>query len=509
MLKPLKTKQNSTNYLVIGTAERGYSIPILKVLANFAAHTKANVVYSGALSDRFAIAMYDSKTRKAKTLGGERDRDAKTLKKINATIREIVDKQDKTIIDLCTHLGPVKFVVNDSLYINDGLAADLSPVSHLDLSKYLTITPVAPNGDRVSGNPLTPRSIQMYRYYNNSVVCPHPVMATRLFAREGINQALQFITTGALRWPTNAKRQSATFEHFSHPGAVLITLDNDTGQFYHQRIHVDRNSSDILFIAWDGLIITANDMKEAPPADRLSFATDTHGQYKNKAAWYAFLESIQLHAPATVVHGGDLADMPSLNGHSPKHTLVHDGLRLSNDLEVFCDDVVEMHNAATEEAKIVILESNHHEWLNRYINDNKVLHGLIGWPQMQSKLIDYTGNEGITIREDAPGQESFLWGDFRLRHGHTDGSVISLSDTQGKAINGHYHTHEEYMDAIRLGCTCVHMPYMKGANDRWILQIATGTKYHGIARLHAKTILEKNGIISFAYQGKIRRYVFA
>jgi hypothetical protein len=508
-LQSIKTKQNATNYLVIGTGERGYSLPVLNLLKVFSGYTKSSIVYTGALSDRFALQMYNSRMKQSKTIekirGSDSLHESEKVKRFDDNIKELVDAQNKLINDFHVVFGDIIWVTNKSLAIEDGMYLNLHSQSHLDLSKYLTITPVAPNGDRISGNPLTPRSVQMYRYYNNSVVAPHPVMATRLFAREGVNQALQFMTTGSLRWPTNAKRASETFEHYSQPGAMLITLDNDTGMFYHQRIHIDRNK-DGLFIVWDGLVIKNSGVTEAPMQDRLSLVTDSHGPFKSRNVWDAFLKSIEIHNPGVVAHGGDLGDMTSLNPHDSYDTLSHDGLRLSHDFEVFMDDVVEMHNAAPFESDIVILESNHHEWLNRYINKHKTLQGLIGWPNIERQLQAATGRDSIAIREDAPGQESYLWGDFRLRHGHTDGSVIELAKTQGKAINGHYHTHEEFMDAVRIGCACRHMPYMKGANDKWILQIATGTKHQGVARIHAKTVLTKGDIISFSYQGKLKKF---
>ena len=55
-LQSVKTKQNTTNYLVLGTGERGYSLPILNLLKVFSDHTKSSHLdkFTGAPNQNFA-----------------------------------------------------------------------------------------------------------------------------------------------------------------------------------------------------------------------------------------------------------------------------------------------------------------------------------------------------------------------------------------------------------------------------------------------------------------------
>jgi hypothetical protein len=502
---PARKKISHKNYLVIGTADRGYDQRVLNVLSQVQQYTKSTLVHTGALSDIHAIKMYNYRIGKLqKTLarmGGIEEND---LNKVQEELDILVNGQDKIIKDIEATFEDVKWVTNDALIIPDGLITERSYEHHLDISTKLSITPVAPAGDRRSGHPISPRSIQMYRFFNNSVVCPHPIIATRLFAREGINHTLQFLSTGALRFPSNAKRQSETFEHFSHPSSILITHDIECDEFYYQRIYVDKIGEEV-FAVWDGLLFTETLVIDVMAEDRMGYITDTHGKVKKRQVWLAFLDSLRRNRPGFVCHGGDLGDMPSICPHEKESSLARDGLRLKDDIDQFVSDVTDIFDAIDEydnknNVEVVTIESNHHEWLNRYINDHKLLDGLFGWQLIADALSE---RRKITIREDAPGLASYCWGDMRMRHGHSDGSVTSLAATQEKATNGHYHTHEEFMNSLRIGCSCDYPPYMVGQNDRWVWQIATGTKYKGVARIHAKTVLVTDNGTSYVYRGEI------
>jgi hypothetical protein len=502
---PARKKISHKNYLVIGTADREYDQRVLNVLAQVQKYTKSSLVHTGALSDIHAIAMYNHRIGKLqKTLARMGMIQDDELDRIQEELDVLVGGQDKIINDIESTFDKVTWVTNDKLIIPDGLITERPYFHHLDISSKLSITPVAPAGDKRSGHPISNRSIQMYRYYNNSVVCPHPIIATRLFARDGINHTLQFLSTGALRFAFNAKRQSETFEHFSHPSAILITHDPVFDRSYYQRIYVDIIGDEV-FAVWDGLLFTETSVIDVDAEDRMGYITDTHGQVKNQKVWLAFLDSLVRNRPGFVCHGGDLGDMPSICPHETRSSLARDGLKLKDDLDQFVADVTDIFDTldtydTNNQVEVVTIESNHHGWLNRYINDHKELDGLFGWKLIQDVLSE---RRKITIREDAPGLASYCWGDMRMRHGHSDGSVTSLAATQEKATNGHYHTHEEFMNSMRIGCSCDYPPYMVGQNDRWVWQIATGTKYKGVARIHAKTVLVTDDGTSYVYRGEI------
>lgn len=484
-------------YLVIGTAERGADLHVLHVLSLLAQDLNAIPVYAGALATLDEIAMYNRRVHRVRTFE-EENREKKTdlYKQDKREIAALIQKQDRRINILKNNFRDITFVTNSELYIPEGLVNDLKVISHLDLSPKFTATPVAPNGNKISGNPLTPRAVEMYRYFNNSCVCPHPILATRLFKKEGINHAYMFSTTGALRFAKNAKRQSESFEHYTHPGAALINISEE-GYYFIQRVAVDKVGAEV-FALFDGKRYSNSEgVKKVASADRLTAITDRHKPYDDKGVYAAFQLLTGIHKPDTVIDMGDTVDMESLNHHAEKGTGARWNKYLANDIDLLTQASSELKRMAPVAS---ILESNHHEWLTRYVNENPELDGLLDGNTLNRNLF------GGIVRWDGPGSHSYEWGDLKLRHGHNDTSVINLAREHIKAVNGHYHTYEEFMDAQRMGCACnMNLPYIRGTMSSWLHQIACAGRYKGVSRLNVKTVLQSKGKIVFPYQGKIIR----
>jgi hypothetical protein len=490
-----------SNYLVVGTAERGLSKPILKILSEVAKYTKAKVVYSGALSTGDELAMYNRRAGRIKAFqdtnikpdriwADERENQA-LIGSRNKRIQDITDGFEKA-----SHKSII-WVTNDELVITDDLP--IKYVTHFDVSPYLTITPVAPNGNKVSGAPITPRAVNMYRYFNNSVIAPHPIFQTQLFDKEGVNRAMQFITTGALRWPKHARRPSESYEHATHPGAILLTVDHDTGLFYHQRIVVDRATNGQLFVVWDGLLFTVSGVAETESQDRAVMWGDTHAPFEAHHVLQSVYQCQDMMKASTGIHLGDLVDFQSVNRHAEPHSIAHENLRLADDLASL-EEHISLISTKFEYG--VVLESNHHEWLTQYVDNQKKLIGLLDWPSIVKKLVARYPN--VWVRYQKSGLRSYDFGDIDIRHGHNDGSIGRIANEYNKVVNGHFHSHQEYMNAIRLGCTCEYdLPYKPDAKSKWMHQFATVTKYRGISRLHAKTVLQHSGKTYFTYRGDI------
>jgi hypothetical protein len=488
-------------YLVIGTAERGYDYSILRVLGSFASEMQAQTVYAGETASRTAREMYDRLSRRVREVeGGEErkrsKRQAVLHRELTKEVNAIIQRQDKLVEDVEKYLPDVLWVTNHELSIPMGLLAERETVSHLDVSKYLTISPVSPNGSKVTGMPITDRSVTNYAYFNNSCIAPHPVFATETMAKSGFNEGFQYQTTGALRWPHHALRASEAHEHCSHPGAILVTICEDTGIFYSSRIAVDKGSNGQLFILYDGLVYTAGTVGDADAFHPLSADMHYPNEHGPVVMARQLLGSLVKHRIAYDL--GDLGDFPSLSMHCGPEALEVDGKFLVDDLQAMTRGI----EALTQEGNaLVTLESNHHHRVTRYVNSHKVLKGVVGLDILEEALRGQ-GVE-VTIREHTSGLKPLKVGDITLLHGDHTGSLLKLSKVYGKAIVGHNHTYREYRDAIWMGAGCTQMAYLKGDADRWRRQIGNLSVYRGTTRAHVKTVLEKDGWTSFEFRGQI------
>jgi hypothetical protein len=119
---------------------------------------------------------------------------------------------------------------------------------------------------------------------------------------------------------------------------------------------------------------------------------------------------------------------------------------------------------------------------------NPCLIGMLDWTTLKNtKFPDWD----LMIR--TPGENKiYFFGDFMIRHGDRDSGAKKAEHItkNGKYLCGHFHKFITYRRAVQLGCGAKLGPgYIGNEVNAWQSQIATLTKYLGIAAISPKVVL--------------------
>ena len=106
--------------------------------------------------------------------------------------------------------------------------------------------------------------------------------------------------------------------------------------------------------------------------DMFVFASDIHIPYENKPAIKLLKTFIEEYQPETLILGGDIVDMYSVSSYSKDPSRAFKLQREINKTVEFLEDVREI----LPESRIVYLEGNHENRLQRWLLKNPDLYGL-------------------------------------------------------------------------------------------------------------------------------------
>ena len=494
-------------YLVVSCVHLGTTQSILNVLAQVQKYYKAKTLHLGKISTDEELKMWHRRMNDIKTwekIDEEclSESQKNNLKNKKLEVKKLETAQQRRVRLIQNTFGDdTEFVINKEQMLP--ITMDWNEVeTEKDLGIFLKASSVPPNGEKVSFSPITPRSFSYFRKRESSFITPHPTPVLRSMNREGLNKAFNMMTTGSLQ---NVKEVNRCSEHHfisNLPSAILVLIDNETGEFHSKRLHfesVQVGITSTTFIVDDGLVFTSGGASEVSAEEKAVFSTDEHAKYEHLGVLAACISLINKHKPKTFIGGGDTGDFPSVCRHTIKKPGIQEGRRLLDDLL----GMKRVTDAQTSNLCIktkIMLPSNHPKWLSDFVNDNPMLIGMLDWSSLQ-KLYWSDWNFVSDLKN-----EIYKWNDIVCRHGHQENSLTSASDLFIKYLRGHGHSHQEIQRGGTAGAACMlGMGYLDGNVTAWTNTIVSLTAWKNKASFNIKTVLHDDNkkISRFAYRGTI------
>lgn len=483
--------RRSKCYLVIGSAHLGVDLDILQAFGAIAEVYEAEVIHLGQITDKSDIDTYHSLQGRS----GKKHTAEALLKEEARLVQKFIDT-----------FGKVTFVVNPGQSISIPRVKGVTIVEHeMTLGKHLSLSAVAPTGDKVTASPISKRSRNYYKSRGSSWILPHPTPSVESFPREGLNQAWNYYTTGSLKSPEKPSTASDMYQSFNLPCAVFVIVDSENQEFHARPLHVDYIRSDVShriepMIIDDGVIFSRHQIYEASPEDRACHSTDDHTPYNHLGVLAATIAQNRLHEPVIFINGGDASDMEPVSRHTKDTPLARENLRIREALQ----DLRNLLDAQTTAKSIqlkVLVDSNHHEWLSGFISENPCLNGWLDWRTLSKEMF---ADWDLFLRS-AGEDKTFKFGDLSCRHGDKE-QLQTAQEIFGKYLGGHYHRYRVIGRAFSVGPGCRLGPkYLQNSVTAWQNQITSLTKYKGVAACAPKTVLhdEVRKKSRFCYQSSI------
>lgn len=207
----------------------------------------------------------------------------------------------------------------------------------------------------------------------------------------------------------------------------------------------------------------------------LVWLSDQHAPLHDPVAHTAIMRLLYDLRPHEIICGGDLVDMQAISPHLVKKnnlrqiaasrlkTEIEAGARLLDDYQKHCK-------------KLTYLEGNHEFWVERWINANPQLEGLL---EVENQLqLKKRGIQWIPSWRDK--QLVYRKGKAGFLHGIYTGKYHTKRMSEEVDCNIFYgHTHDtnsfarsflgqkDARIAQALGCLCLPQPYMQGNPDNW------------------------------------------
>jgi hypothetical protein len=341
-------------------------------------------------------------------------------------------------------------------------------------------------------DPIT--GLQRFAQRERSLVFASPKQRWRYIPHSNSKMPKALITTGSSTKPNYATGQDVSAERRrlgnialrDHEyGAIVVEVLN--GKKYHWRnLDSQKNGkfSD-LGVEYDG-----SHFRDVQPLAMI--CGDWHTGYTDKKVRKATLDMIAEHGPERLI----LHDF--FNGHSVSHhmqkqliyQLIREGadkgnLSLEDELAL-CGKELEKISNAVGNGHIYIPQSNHLEFLDRYLDEGRFIKDPINARiafKMASAYADGKNpvEEGIRHVYGVPENVVFLtrWDDLKVKgyqlgnHGDTGpgggrGSITSKEHDFGKSITGHVHKSEKLRQTFTVG-TMIPFDtfYIKGNPVAW------------------------------------------
>jgi len=327
-------------------------------------------------------------------------------------------------------MGKVSFVVNAEQ------AIDVDAPSHMVLGRYLRLDSVHPNGMKVSGDPLSEVALTMLRRHSlrdqHSVIVPHPTSRLVTHATPGVNNAFSYISTGCLFETQTANRPSERHKAVNMPGAVFVSLDQESGEYHASRVVFARDRHrKCLMCAIDDEVFTRNGVEA--PAEKHTASFDPHAPYHCRRTQAAIWGFNGLSKPNTHILGGDVGDMRPVCPHITNNLLEREGMRLGEALDALRDYIYSLRLSQP----VRWLRGNHEKWLDGFIEKNPMLQGLLDWDTLAAKWCVET------INDNGPSPALRI-GDGTIRHGHQEGSIVKGAKLFESYVCGHGHRRDEW-----------------------------------------------------------------
>lgn len=496
-------KRKSSAHLIISSCHLGMSKNVLKTLQQVQQYYQATVYHLGTIVTAEEKKMYERRINRIRTWENMTDLSDKELERFatwESEVNQLIGIQDKRVDTLINTFGEMVFVLNEEQCLEYDEEFKGQSEYEYQLGKHLILSSVSANGERLATNPITPKSFNYFKTRGSSFIVPHPTGCLRSFNKEGLNNAYVIATTGSLHEKVKANRPSEHYIVNNRPGAVLVIVDEESGEFHLKRLRFATHKKITQhLILDDGIAFTPNEVIVLDGKDKGLFTTDDHAPYEHRGVLSSLLALGELHEPETLINGGDAADMESVCRHNDGKPLLQENKRIINDIYSLAN-LLSIQGSIKSVKKRILLDSNHAEWLTDYVARHPQLFGILDWKTINQ---DYFPEWEVYLRDQ---QRICKFGDLALRHGDKDAGLAGLVKTFYKAICGHYHTHNEMLEAATTGPGCRLGPkYLQGSLTSWTNTLTTLSKYKEISGYNIKTILHNDeaGIARFAYRGNI------
>lgn len=516
-------QRKSKPYLIISSAHLGVAEDIVKVFAQVAKFYKAEVYHLGAtitekemkqllrldkktheIQARIQMAEY-SETKGAENRIEKLEYQLDDIKRDIKTLEQVERERVQTLVD---HFGTVNFVTTENQHTNSlGTTKGVIILDEqVQLSKYMCLSALQPSGDRTVIRPVTTNAKSFFkRNGKSSWVSAHPVPSIETTSKPGLNEAHKYYTVGALKHITAPTHSREFFQVAHMPCALLILMDIETEEYHAKQIHIDytpTRSGARPIVLDDGLVFSTLGYKEVGSNDKGTHSTDDHAPYHHRGTLASLRALNVLHKPAWLINGGDAADFTSVCRHTKEQPGARENLRLRDDLASLRHLLDAQANVKTIKHKILI-DSNHHEWVSNFVEENPALKGAYDWQTLAEELFP---DWEVFIRTSG-NNRIFMFGDYIIRHGDQENLRQGENMSPwGKYMCGHHHSYNAFRRAVSTGCGCGLGPkYIQNRVTSWISQVTSLTKYKGVAAVNPKIVLhdEKEKVSRFAYRDKI------
>jgi hypothetical protein len=293
-------------------------------------------------------------------------------------------------------------------------------------------------------------------------------------------------TTGSINILSTEKNDKAAYlAKLDHKlGAMIIEIENDV--FFHQR-HIEFMTITSSFIDLNKEYFS-NKVKKAIPSHLV--LGDWHSGETDKKAYLVWKDlTKKLGVKTWVLHD-------TFNGSSINHHELHNmtkraqkantnGLSLRDELEYYAKDMISLSKQVSE---IVIVKSNHDEFLDRYLAEgtyfdepfnfgfclglhSEVINNNVDPLQYGFKLIDKVPTNIKWLGRD----ESYRVGGIELgvhgdkgANGMRRGSPKTFEDAYGACVVGHSHTPQIMRDVYIVGTTTSPFPDYGSGPNSWV-----------------------------------------
>jgi hypothetical protein len=329
-----------------------------------------------------------------------------------------------------------------------------------------------------------------------SCILGHPKMQLRVVPVPSGRYPKILTTTGSCTERNYSDTKAGKVGEFHHYlGAIVVELRGK--QFFLRQVNADR--IDGSFIDLDKKFTTEG-VEPAPPALGLVIG-DTHVRVtdpKNDRALFGPGGIVETLNPQTLVFH-DLVDGDTTNPHQVGNPFLS-GARALGGMSNVHDELAEAVNFVNERAqgrKAVIVDSNHHDFLARWVlredwkrmdPKNALFYletakAMLESARMTPAGATYMDPFGYWVRKAGLGDhirvlhagESFKLGDVECGlHGHRGpngarGSTKNLSRMGTKVVKAHDHTPGIEEGGMSVGTSSfLHLPYTEGSPSSWL-----------------------------------------
>ena len=241
--------------------------------------------------------------------------------------------------------------------------------------------------------------------------------------------------------------------------------------------------------------------KKATLVGRGIAAFDYHYPDHDKACHKVILKAIEMVKPDTFIFGGDQLHLDCISHHNKGKVKLLENRRIKEDFKGFQKDIMDRIEAALpKNCKKYFMIGNHEYWIDRLIEDNPQLEGLM---EVENNL-DLSSYKIISFNEILRiGEMTFIHGIYTNKY-HAE---HHLQIYQKMLFYGHLHTNQVYTSiapttnlpkqAVGVGCLCNrNAEYMRNKPNDWIHQFLIwymfddGTfVYQTPIIIHGKTVI--------------------